>query len=171
MKMRTKIKLFVAILFIQGVFISCFKAEDYPIEPVIADAEVATQGDTLAIITFSFTDGDADLGLNPGDTLGEFEWPNYYYYNIYLTPFEKDDALGWVQKKDLNGDPFEWPYRIKPISISENTKGIKGTIDIEVDNYQAPNNSNSDTMKFEIKIIDRAKHESNIISTPDIISG
>lgn len=170
MKIITKIKLIFSIGMIAFGIQSCFKSEQFPVEPKVSDAEVEVFGDSMAIVSFSFTDGDADIGLAPSDTTGDFAWGSYYYYNIYLTPMVKDDVLGWRQEEDINGDPFNWPYRIKPISVSENTEGIKGTMDIEVNQYRGPEMDESDTMKFEIMLIDRALNTSNIIETPEIIS-
>ena len=170
MKIVTKIKLIFTLSTIALVQLSCFKSEQFPVEPVIADAEVEVYGDSLAIVSFSFTDGDADIGLAPSDTTGDYAWGSYFYYNIYLTPMVKDDVLGWRQEEDINGDPFSWPYRIKPISVSENTEGIKGTMDIEVNQWRGPEMDESDTLKFEIILIDRALNISNIIETPEIIS-
>lgn len=149
---------------------SCFKSEEFPLEPVISDPSVVVQGDS-AIVTFAFTDGDADLGLSPGDTLGIHAPSSYYYNNIYLDYYEKDDALGWVPGLDLSGDTIRFAYRIKPIVISENTQGIKGTIDVTIEDYKNPFSTQSDTIKFSIKLIDRALNESNVIETGEVISG
>ncbi|MCB9225174.1 MAG: hypothetical protein R2780_01040 [Crocinitomicaceae bacterium] len=159
----------MSFLMISFLIVSCFKSETYPIEPMISDAEVSNYTDSI-VVSFAFQDGDADLGLDPADTTGVYAPGSYYYYNIYLDYFEKDDTDGWVPGKDLNGDTIQFSYRIKPISVSQNTKGIKGTMDVTVTSYANPFSNQSDTIKFKIKLIDRALHESNIIETPEIIS-
>lgn len=170
MNTKAKIRVLFAFFGFVLIFSSCFKGETYPIEPVISDPEVSIIGDS-AIVTFSFTDGDADLGLDPGDTLGDYAIGSYYYNNIYLEYFEKDDVLGWIPGKDLAGQTILFAYRIKPIVVSQKTEGIKGTIDVTLENYQNPFSSQSDTIKFRIKLIDRALNESNIIETAEIVSG
>jgi hypothetical protein len=166
----TNIKLFAALLFSIVILSSCFKSENFPLEPVISNPEVVTMGDT-AIVTFSFTDGDADIGLAADDTNGVYSPGSYFYNNIYLDYFEKDDVLGWVPGMDVNGDTVRFSFRIKPIQVSENTEGIKGTIDVTLEAYQNPFSTQSDTVKFKIKLIDRALNESNEIETLEIISG
>jgi hypothetical protein len=169
MKLEIKLKQILTTATICVVLVSCFKSEDFPIEPAISNPEITNYGDSI-MVSFDFTDGDADLGLDPGDTTDQFAPGSYYYYNIYLDYFEKDDALGWVPGSDINGDTIAFAYRIKPIAVSENTKGIKGTIDVMVNSYANPFSDQSDTIKFKIKLIDRALHESNIIESPEIIS-
>ncbi|MBD3638623.1 MAG: hypothetical protein HUJ25_14825 [Crocinitomicaceae bacterium] len=170
MKILTKIKLITASLAVIILCFSCFKSEEYPLEPVISDPQVQVLGDS-AVVSFSFTDGDADLGLEPSDTFGVHAPGSYYYYNIYLDYFEKDDSQGWVPGMDLSGDTIRFAYRIKPIEVSENTKGIKGTIDVDIQNFANPFSTQSDTVKFAIKLIDRALNESNVIETSEIITG
>lgn len=169
MKLEIKFKQILTSALISVLMLSCFKSEEYPFEPEISNAEVTNMGDSI-IVSFGFQDGDADLGLEPSDTTGVHAPGSYYYYNIYLDYFEKDDIQGWVPGYDLNGDTIKFAYRIKPISVSENTKGIKGTIDVAVNAFANPFSNQSDTVKFSIKLIDRALNESNIIETPEIIS-
>jgi hypothetical protein len=169
MKLEIKIKQIMAICGISLLLISCFKSEEFPLEPIISDPEVTNYGDSV-VVSFGFTDGDADLGLDPGDTTGVNAPGSYYYHNIYLDYFEKDDNQGWVPGIDLNGDTIRFAYRIKPIPVSDNTKGIKGTIDVTVTSFANPFSDQSDTVIFEIKMIDRALNESNILQTPEIIS-
>ena len=149
---------------------SCFKSEDYPVEPIISNPVVVVYTDS-ARVSFDFTDGDADLGLPPEDNTGIFAPDSFYYYNIYLEYFEKDDALGWVPGKDLAGENVIFSYRIKPIEVSDNTKGIKGTIDVMVEpTFKNPLSSQSDTIKYKITLIDRALHVSNAIETDEVVS-
>lgn len=160
----------VSLLLVLGINYSCFKSENFPLEPVISDPQVSVLGDSC-VVTFAFTDGDADLGIEPSDTFGVHAPGSYYYNNIYLDYYEKDDALGWVPGLDLAGDTIRFAYRIKPIQVSQNTEGIKGTIDVTVEAFANPFSTQSDTVKFKIKLIDRALNESNVIETSEIISG
>ena len=137
MRANTKIMLLFSVSILILSFGACFKGETFPIEPVISDPTFQTMGDS-AIVSFAFTDGDADLGLSPSDTTGVYAPGSYYYYNIYLDYYEKDDILGWVPGKDLSGDTIRFGYRIKPIEVSHNTKGISGTIDVSMEYYQNP---------------------------------
>lgn len=169
-----KLKRIVGILIVNFIFLgsitSCFKSEDFPLEPVISNPEVTVLGDS-ARVSFDFTDGDADLGILASDTFGVHAPDSFYYNNIYLNYYEKDDVLGWVPGEDLDGNPVQFAYRIKPIEVSENTKGIKGRIDVMVEpTFKNDLSSNSDTVRFEILLIDRALNHSNLIETDPVIS-
>ena len=169
MQANTKIKVIFTVALVALGIQSCFKAEEYPLEPEISNAVVSVSGDS-AIVSFDFTDGDADLGLPPSDTFGVYAPESYYYNNIYLDYYEKDDAQGWVPGLDLDMDTIRFGYRIKPIEVSKNTEGIKGTIDVTIESFKNPFSSQSDTVKFRIKLIDRALNESNVIETDEITS-
>ncbi len=166
--MRTKINFILSFISIVLLLSSCFKNEVYPLEPIIADPTFVFSGDS-ATLTFSFTDGDGDIGLAEGDTLPPFEPDSYYHYNLYLDYYEKDDVLGWQRGRDLAGDSIVFPYRLKPILVKGKTRGIKGTMDVSNINFSNPFSTQADTFRFEIRLIDRALNVSNIIQTQTII--
>ena len=86
MNLRTKI----GVVFILSQLIllsSCLKVEVYPDEPVITYKSFEVFGDS-AIITISFTDGDGDIGLSTGDTIGNYAPDSYFYFNAYLEYYE-----------------------------------------------------------------------------------
>jgi hypothetical protein len=171
MKLKTKISQIVLLGLIFFGLAACFKSENYPLVPVISNPQVILLGDS-AQVSFDFTDGNADLGLGAGDTLGIFAPDSFYYHNIYLSYYEKDDNLGWVPGEDLDRNPVKFRYRIKPIIVSDNTEGIKGKIDVMVEpTYKNSLSPNSDTVKFEILLIDRALNHSNLIETGEITGG
>lgn len=170
MKVKTKIGLISSFALILFGISSCFKSKNFPLEPIISNPQAIVQGDS-ATVSFEFTDGDADLGLEPSDTIGIHAPDSFYYYNIYLEYFEKDDALGWVPGKDLNGDDVVFGYRIKPITVSENTEGISGRIDVSIEpTYRNNLSPESDTVRFNIRLIDRALNISNSLETPELIA-
>ncbi|UKN01104.1 hypothetical protein K6119_15350 [Paracrocinitomix mangrovi] len=170
MKVKTKIVVNVSTLMMVWLFLACFKSEEYPLEPIILDASAVVYGDS-AMVSFDFTDGDADLGLPVEDTTGIHHPDSFYYNNIYLEYYEKDDNLGWVKGLNLSGDTIVFGYRIKPLEVSSNTKGIKGRIDVMVSpQYRNITSSQSDTVKFVITLIDRALNQSNKFETPELIA-
>ena len=63
-------------------------------------------------------------------------------------------------------DTVTFNARFRRLRDSEDPKAISGTMDykLTVQNPFSPN----DTIKFEIRIIDRALHESNVIQTDPI---
>lgn len=165
--MRTKISFIFSYLLILVLVSSCFKSEEYPNEPIISDPLFAFSGDS-AKLTFSFTDGDGDIGLAPGDTLAPYNPTSYHHYNLYLDYYEKDDINGWQRGRDLDGDSIVFQYRLKPIVVKGKARGIKGTMDVTIINFSNPFSDQSDTIKYTVKLIDKALNESNIIETQEI---
>ena len=157
---------------------SCQKPVDYPIEPKIgyegftyllnADSTFSGEG----IISFSYTDGDGDLGLDDADTLPPFGFNDAHYYNMVIDylkcingEFVKMPLLSWnVQTQSY--DTVTFNARFKRLCDSEEPKAISGTMEYKlmVQNPFSPD----DTVKFEIRILDRALHESNAILTDPI---
>jgi hypothetical protein len=146
--------LFLGILGIT-LFHGCIEPPNYPIEPVIAFVEMnRTQViaqtipenanrvlDTL-LITFSFTDGDGDLG--GGDTS-----------NVFLI----DSRLGNAGEN----------YFISAIPQAGVTNGISGEITVMIPEiFCFPNSAPRDVMTYSIQIVDKAGHHSNIVQTPEI---
>jgi len=168
----------VGMLLLALAAMSCQKPVEYPIEPKIAyegftylfnpDSTFSGQG----VISFSYTDGDGDLGLNEGDTLPPFGLHDTHYYNLvvdYLKcvngEFVKTPLLSWNAQTQTY-DTISFNARFKRLRDSDEPKAISGTMDytLTVQNPFSPN----DTIKFEIRILDRALHESNVIQTEPI---
>lgn len=157
---------------------SCQKPVEYPIEPKIAyegftylmnpDSTFSGEG----VISFSYTDGDGDLGLDDSDTLPPFGFNDAHYYNMLIDylkcvngEFVKTPLVSWnVQTQTY--DTLSFNARFKRLRDSEDPKAISGTMDYQltVQNPFSPD----DTVKFEIRILDRALHESNVIQTEAI---
>ena len=177
MKKRNLIGLFLLAMAV----CACQKPVEYPIEPKIAyegftylfasDSTFSGEG----IISLSYTDGDGDLGLDDADTTYPFGFNDPHYFNMvvdYLKcvngEFVKTPLLNWnVQTQSY--DTLSFNTRFKRVRDSEEPKAISGTIDytLMVQNPFSP----EDTVKFEIRILDRALHESNVIQTEPIYTG
>ena len=168
----------IGLLFLTLAVLSCQKKVEYPVEPKIAyegftylfnvDSTFSGEG----VISFSYTDGDGDLGLDDADTLPPFGPNGAHYYNMVVDymkyvngEFVKVPLLSWnVQTQTY--DTVSFNARFKRLRDSEDPKAISGMMDytLPVQNPFSPN----DTIKFEIRIFDRALHESNVIQT-DVI--
>ena len=160
--------------------VACQKPVEYPVEPKIAyegftylfNADSTFSGE--GVISFSYTDGDGDLGLDDSDTLSPFGFNDAHYYNMvvdYLKcvngEFVKTPLLSWNAQTQTY-DTVTFNARFKRLRDSEEPKAISGKMDytLTVQNPFSPN----DTVKFEIRILDRALHESNVIQTEAIIT-
>ena len=168
----------IGLLFLALAVCSCQKPVEYPIEPKITYAGFAylmNPDSTFSgegIISFSYTDGDGDLGLDDSDTISPFGFNDAHYYNMlvdYLKcvngEFVKTPLLSW-NAQTQSYDTISFNARFKRLRDSEEPKAINGTMDYKlmVQNPFSPD----DTVKFEIRILDRALHESNVIETETI---
>ena len=81
--------------------------------------------------------------------------------------FVKMPLLSW-NAQTQSYDTISFNARFKRLRDSEEPKAISGTMDytLIVQNPLSPD----DTIKFEIRILDRALHESNAIQTAPIIT-
>ena len=160
------IKLLPILILVAVAVVSCKKHEQYPIEPVIefmSIDKIPNSGnvDDKAFLVINFTDGDGDIGLALEDTMPPHNPGNEYYYNYYINYFEKlNDTF---VKVDL---PFTFHVRIPFIEESLAERGVKGEIKVEL--FINNINSTADSIRFDLQIIDRAFHKSNIITTPSI---
>jgi len=152
---------------VMALFPSCDDDPVYPVEPSIQFEQLTkiqnSSGiDDKGVLKFSFVDGDGDIGLSDNDIDPPFDTGSMYYYNCFITYFEKQN--GEFTEVVL---PVSNNYRI-PLTPPA-TKGLplEGEVDIElyINNYLSP----FDTIQFEIFIVDRALHHSNTITTPEII--
>ena len=168
----------IGLLFLSMVMASCQKPVEYPIEPKIAyegftylineDSTFTGEG----IVSFSYTDGDGDLGLDDSDTLPPFGFHDAHYYNMVIDymkcvngEFVKTPLLSW-NPQTQSYDTVTFNARFRRLRDTDEPKAISGKMDyqITVQNPLSPD----DTIKFEIRILDRALHESNVIQTDAI---
>lgn len=174
----------ILLLFLVLAVCSCQKPVEYPLEPQIeytgftylfnADSTFSGEG----VISFSYTDGDGDLGLDNGDTLYPFGFNDPYYYNMVVDYLRLENGV-FVKTPLLSPhvptspgdtlvlyDTVSFNARFRRLRYGEEPKAISGTMDykLTVQNPFSPN----DTVKFEIHILDRALNESNVIQTEAI---
>lgn len=173
--MKNTLTLLLLILFAAA---ACQKKMEYPIEPKISyeglnylmKADSTLTGEV--ILNIGYTDGDGDLGLNDADTLYPFGPNDPHYYNLIIdylkwngSAFVKTPLLSWNQQTQ-SFDTVSFNARFKRMVFTDEETSISGTINYKmmVFNPLSP----YDTIKFKIKIIDRALHESNTIETEAI---
>ena len=179
-----KTRYLIGVLLLAMAVCSCQKPVEYPIEPKIAyegftyliNADSTFSGE--GIVSFSYTDGDGDLGLDDSDTLPPFGFHDAHYYNMVIDylkcvngEFVKTPLLSPHVPTNPGDtlvlyDTVTFNARFKRLRDSEEPRAISGTMEykLTVQNPFSPN----DTVKFEIHILDRALHESNVIQTEAI---
>lgn len=158
---------------------SCKKSEIYPNIPEIEFESFyfvkdPSLGDTLIGVTFSYKDGDGDIGLNPKDTFPPFnsiigpndQELNPYHYNLHIEYLTLQEGEFRPVILPNSTDTFKVQARIKNITPEGKHKAIRGTIDWKIFPPDYPDLSR--TVKLKIKIYDRALHVSNIVESPEI---
>lgn len=129
---------------------SCGKNDDLisevpQIEFVSLNPAIVNESEGPIYFTISYTDGDGDLGENTPDVK-----------NLFL--------------KDLRNN-IEYEYRLQQLAPDGSNIAIQGTFEIELNNTTITDGSNQQTFSYEIRVIDRAGNQSNVItSTPLTVS-
>ena len=144
------------------LFFACKKRESFSDIPYLEfrNYELKDSVDALGNITklcelhIYFTDGDGDIGLFNDDTIAPYD------YNLFVNYFEMhNDSL-----QQINVNP---PYHIRMPNLTPTGQNKSLKVDVKYDvnvTYR-----NSDTIKFELKLFDRALNESDWVSSSLII--
>lgn len=141
---------------------ACRKTEKFPIEPIIAFKEFKQFADSASLV-ITFTDGDGDIGLAQGDTFPPYHEPPYFY-NLFVDYHERQNGE-WV-RIDF---PLPYYYRVPVITPTGQNKTLEGEIAVALKPWPViPNTPGSppDTVRFSVRLVDRALHESNTVFTP-----
>ncbi|MFA8298683.1 MAG: hypothetical protein ACEPOV_00820 [Hyphomicrobiales bacterium] len=174
--MKYSVLLYIAVLFffLMGTASSCKKDDHYSHIPNISfnsliKLKSKDQPASKAILSFSYIDGDGDIGLRQEDTLSPYHKTGDYYYNLIIDLEELQDNV-WTKKYLINPSTLDTTYLhsriplLKDMDFKSYTKGeISDTLFIK-DPF-----SEFDTIRFKFHIIDRTLNKSNIITTPNII--
>ncbi len=94
------------------------------------------------VFTFSYTDGDGDLGENNADAK-----------NLFLTD---------------NRNGITYQFRIPLLAPTGSSVAIKGNLNVVLNNTGITNSASSQTVTYRIYVKDRAGNQSNSITTSAI---
>lgn len=172
-------------------FLSCRKPKVYPDNPIITFKDFVilknSQGlDESGKLTISFTDGDGDIGLRAGDTIAPYDTCSIYQFNFFIKIFEKRNGVfrQFVFKKNFNPCVFQDLYQVcnpvfstlldstynatlKDITPEGKSKALNGDLELDIP-FLIPCVT-SDTIKFQIQIVDRALRWSNMVESLEYI--
>ena len=150
----------VLLILASAIIPSCKPEEDYPDEPTVSFkefsfADTVLLGNTVknGTLTFSFTDGDGDIGF---DTVQPRQ------NTIFMTKHKmKDNVLTQMDLLvDLN-------YFVERIYNDDKRHAVSG--DIKIEDLNEYSMSFGDTIMYKFYIVDRAGNKSNTDSTGLII--
>ena len=172
--MKSKIH-YLSMLSVGLALFSCRKPQNFDSVPFIEyrnfeQLKSVNGKDSLGILHLYFRDGDGDFGLAPSDTFAPFNRGSEFYYNFFITYFEKQNGV-WVKISPAvplpGADTVSNSSRIPLLTPDGRIKTLEGDIFMEL----FTNNPFSlwDTIRYEASIVDRALNRSNQIQTLDII--
>ncbi|MHB8260738.1 MAG: hypothetical protein ACYDCN_14835 [Bacteroidia bacterium] len=141
--------------------------------PVISFANFTTSDNTHAVLTFNFSDGDGDIGMQQGDTAYDF-YMRYYWKNYtgnFVTYYYQWPGLSDSSLIDYTIITYRIPYIDNP----SKSPGLNGQIIININGYRPPApppypSKYTDSLqhfRYEFYIYDRALHKSNVVTTPE----
>ncbi len=164
MRQKAGIVFFISLLLI--LFFSCRKTQVYSIIPEIEYKSFDLRDTTdllgnkglVGQVSFSFVDGDGDIGLK--QPVDDTDPEDTTYYNMFFT-------LWAMVKGELIKPELEQPlnYRIPYLEPESQDPSLKGIIKVDFLYIAFP----YDTISYDFYIKDRAGHESNVVSTPFFI--
>lgn len=158
--------IFLVLLLLTLLLMGCRKEEkfsDVPfIEFVSLEPNTIGMSGTDVILTIKFQDGNGDIGLDESDIYSPFDTSSVYYYNCFVSYFEKQN--GEFVEVEL---PSTLNMRIPRLS-DEDSESISGELYLEL----FANNPFSpyDTIRYELFIVDRALNHSNTITTSEYVT-
>jgi hypothetical protein len=172
--MKSKIH-YLGLLSLCLALFSCRKTQNFDSVPFIEyrnfeQLKSVSGKDSIGIMHLYFRDGDGDFGLAPSDTFAPFNRGSEFYYNFFITYYEKQNGT-WVKVSPATplpgADTVSNNSRIPLLTPDGRIKTLEGDIYMEL----FTNNPFSiwDTIKYEVSVSDRALQRSNQLSTPEII--
>jgi len=161
--MKPFLKISIIVLLSYICLWSCVKPQIYPDIPQISYKSFSIKDtvDTLlqnpvkrARLTIYVIDGDGDIGLPDDDTIHKSD--------LFLTLFYKKN--GKFEKVPVVVAPY---YRLPYIEVLGQNKTLKADIVVKLD-YETVL-FHYDTIQYEFYIKDRAFHQSNVITSPELV--
>jgi hypothetical protein len=149
----------ILLLIVSTSLTACLKKNDLPDEPRLTSArmEFGSEGATMYL---GFTDGDGNFGLEDGDSTGVFA-ECIRKWNLYADYYELENGV-WVlsDETDACADPNNvgFNYRVPWVKPTGQDQTQEGEIKIEMGSWYLQ--SDFDTIKFEVRIVDRSMNES-----------
>jgi hypothetical protein len=169
----------VVLLFLGVLVSACKKPQKYSEIPAITFESMVVKDSIdqeldnrflAGVLTFSFVDGDGDLGLNQEDTNPPYDQAGNYYYNLIIEAYKKEN--GDFHKINLSA-PLS--YRFKDVSAHGQNKTLKGRIitGFNIINLDSQVNDSifalGDTLKYRFYIYDKALHQSNTAESSEVL--
>jgi hypothetical protein len=146
------------------------KSQEFPFTPTLKldspPAQFQRNGkDSSVLITLDYTDGNGDIGLEPGDTFAPFNYGGKFFYNLFVDVYEVENGQPKPIIIPLTTDTVRFNDRIANLTPTGRNKSIFGKLTIHLNAIPYPGIF-PDSMFYKIQIADRSLNLSNVITTP-----
>jgi hypothetical protein len=143
---------------------SCVKEKSFPPQPEIEFLRYQKYGADSADCVITFKDGDGDIGIEDGDTAEADDFQMKYLYKGTDGQYHPFDAIDSTAVMDT----LFYSYRVPNITPEGQYKALEGEIKAKLRSHPLyfPDHT---SIKFEIRLRDRAGNWSNITTTSEII--
>ncbi|MFI5222568.1 MAG: hypothetical protein ACHQK8_09595 [Bacteroidia bacterium] len=161
----------------KGNEIYSFTPEIKNVNEYVMDNSAGTR-DSIVMLSFDYTDGDGDIGLDVSvtappfnsDTLGpNHSNSNRYANNVWVDYYQKINGEYIPPIFPTTTDTIRRDVRTGDLTPEGTHKAIRGTISLPVLTLSPSWPGRSDTVQIRVRLLDRALHISNELRTPDII--
>lgn len=170
-------RILAALLIAVFILPSCLKRDEFSDIPIIEYKSIS-QFENSLIVRFSFTDGNGDIGLKEDEDYYPFGPCDPHYKNLVVDPYRTVEGEFILARKVVPSDcgpdsitTFDtvgYDQRIKYIVPETRDKTLEG--DIEVTLNEVLEEFPNDTIKFKLRLYDRALNASNEIETEVVIT-
>ncbi len=151
---------YIFFIFLVPALSNCERGDEFPNEPVITAIDFDDANSDLII---EFTDGDGDYGIEAEDP----DFPYYldddstevnpYYFNLWIDYYElRDGEWVFVEPKSEAG----FNFRVPNLTPDGQNKQLEVIFTNDMSTELPYLLAESDTIKFRVTLVDRAKNES-----------
>ncbi|WP_210489114.1 hypothetical protein [Rufibacter aurantiacus] len=176
-------RLFLGLAFVLGSLglTSCYEKPDFDMTPnltfrgieqrTLRNASNVTYDSLILVVRFQ--DGDGDLGLSetlyPEDIQPPYNPGGEHFYNMICNIYKK--VNGNYERVMVNGSPINYNGRFPRVSTEDREEPLEGDIRYSINIFQSRLSplQPGDTIRFDVKVFDRALHESPTVTTSDVV--
>ncbi|TAE68448.1 MAG: hypothetical protein EAZ85_14185 [Bacteroidetes bacterium] len=167
--------IFLSLIFATFLLVGCYTKPEFSTTPNISFVGIdkftvtnplTTSREDSIIIKIKFQDGDGDLGLDQGDTLGTFKRGQPNHFNYKISVFVKNGAI--FNPLPLPDPSFTYDGRFPRLEDRGRKNPLEGILTRNISFKQSSFVANT-ILKFRIKIYDRALNVSNEIETSEVV--
>jgi hypothetical protein len=148
--------------------LGCLPEPAFPDEPTLGFVSFEATALGGRELVLSFTDGDGDFGLDQGDTLApDFCAVCPHHQNLHCEYEELREGVWTAIPLDPAAGQVPFYYRIPRVTPSGANPALNGTVAVDMPTWYLP--TAYDTMRFRVRIWDRALNASNEVTTPAFV--